>query len=58
MEVPPYFPAYVSPIDIVMKKGGKWRKVWDGRVVNGEQIDVHFRMKGPETIMRLMLPKD
>jgi hypothetical protein len=51
--VPDSFPAYVSPVHIVPKKDG-WRKVWDGREVNAEQVDIHFRMEGPETVQRLM----
>ena len=55
--VPDEYAAYVSPIGIVPKKNG-WRKIWDGRVVNAEQVDIHFRMEGPETVMYLMRKGD
>ena len=57
IEVPPDYPIYTSPVHIVPKKNG-WRKVWDGRVVNNEQMDIHFRMEGPITVQRLMRPGD
>jgi hypothetical protein len=53
VEVPNWYPAYTSPVHIVPKKDG-WRKVWDGRMVNAEQVDIRFRMEGPETVQCLM----
>ena len=50
--------AYTSPVGIVPKKGGEWRKIWDGRVVNEEQMDIHFRMEGVETVQMLMRKGD
>jgi hypothetical protein len=55
--------AYISPVFMVPKKADekgavKWRKVVDCRAVNAEQIDVHFRMEGPETVQAAMLPGD
>jgi hypothetical protein len=53
-EIPESQVAYSSPVGIVPKKGGEWRKIWDGRVVNDEQVAIHFRMEGVETVQRLM----
>ena len=55
--------ACLCPVFIVEKKSPlgqpkKWRKVVDCREVNAEQIDIHFRMEGPETVQRLMLRGD
>jgi hypothetical protein len=57
VEVPNSFPLYTSPVHIVPKKDG-WQKVWDGRVVNLEQVDIHFRMEGPEVVQYLVQPGD
>jgi hypothetical protein len=53
VEVPNDWPYYTSPVGIVPKKDG-WRMIWDGRVENAEQVDIHFRMEGPETVQRTM----
>jgi hypothetical protein len=62
VEVPDDWPCYVSPVNIVPKHGVDengnptlaWRMIWDSRVVNAEQVDIHFKMDGPQTIQRLM----
>ena len=56
--VDPRWAAYISPVGVVPKKNGKWRMIWDGRVVNEEQVTINFRMEGAETVQRLMLPGD
>jgi hypothetical protein len=58
VEVPDDWPAYTCPVHTVPKKGGKWRLVWDGRAVNAEQVSVHFRMEGPETVQDVMKKGD
>jgi hypothetical protein len=66
VEVPDDWPLYVSPVNIVPKhsvgENGEailaWRKVWDGRVVNAEQVDIHFKMEGPQTVQKLMQKND
>jgi hypothetical protein len=58
VEVSRAWPFYTCPVHIVPKKGGKWRLVWDGRAVNAEQISVHFRMEGPETVQYVMRKGD
>jgi hypothetical protein len=50
--------GYISPVSMVPKKGGEWRMIWDGRVVNGEQVNIHFRMESPLTVQRLMRKDD
>jgi hypothetical protein len=52
--------GYISPSFAVKKKPGpdgklKWRKVWDGRRVNAEQVTMHFRMDSPETVKKVAL---
>jgi hypothetical protein len=54
VEVPNDWPAFTSPVHTVPKKGNEWRMVWDGREVNAEQVSIHFRMEGPETVQYLM----
>jgi hypothetical protein len=63
MEIPFEEAGYISPSFAVKKKPGpdgkkKWRKVWDGRRVNAEQITIHFRMDSPETVQQVALPGD
>jgi hypothetical protein len=58
IEVPWNYPAYLSPVFMVIKKGGEWRKVIDCRTINAEQVDIHFCMDSPETVQRLMIPGD
>ena len=55
--------ALLSPAFIVGKKTAleqppKSRKVVDCRAVNREQLDVHFRMEGPETVQKLLQQND
>jgi hypothetical protein len=57
-QVHPSFLAYISPIGIVPKKNGKWRMTWDGRVVNDEQLTIHFKMQTAESVQNVMLPGD
>jgi hypothetical protein len=55
--------AYLSPVFLVDKKmqpgqPPKFRKVVDYRQVNEQQTSIHFRMEGPETVQKTMLPFD
>ena len=59
--------GYISPVFIVPKppktdENGrlikKWRKVVDCRRVNAEQVNIHFRMEGPETVQQLASEND
>jgi hypothetical protein len=56
--VPNGWPFYTCPIHIVPKKGGKWRLVWDGRAINAEQLSLHFRMEGAETVQCILMKGD
>jgi hypothetical protein len=40
------------------QEGREWRLVWDGRAINAEQLSMHFRMEGAETVQRIMLKGD
>ena len=50
VQVPHTFPLFLNPVFMVPKKGGKWRKVVDCRMVNDWQTFVHFRMNGPDVV--------
>jgi hypothetical protein len=43
---------------MVPQKGGKRRKVVDCRMVNGQQVFMHFRMDGPEVVQVIALSGD
>ena len=58
MRVPSSYGKLISPVFMVEKKGGEMRQVWDGRRLNEEQVDIHFRMEGPETVRRLLIQRD
>jgi hypothetical protein len=46
---------FVSPSTVApKKKPGEFRKTLDLRFVNALQLDIHFRMEGPETVQQLM----
>jgi hypothetical protein len=54
-QVPHTYPRFLNPVLMVPKKGGKWRKVVDCRIVNGQQVFIHFRMDGPEVVQVIAL---
>jgi hypothetical protein len=58
LQVPHTYPRFLNPVFMVPKKGGKWRKVVDCRVLNLLQIFIHFRMDGPEVVQQIALPGD
>ena len=56
--VPPWFVKFLCPVFMVPKKGGKWRKVVDCRLLNEQQMYIHFRMQGPEVVQQIALLGD
>ena len=58
VQVPHTYPRFLNPVFMVPKKGGKWRKVVDCRMVNGQQVFIHFRMDGPEVVQVISLSGD
>jgi hypothetical protein len=56
VQMPHTYPRFLNPVFIVPKKGGKWRRVVDCRMVNGQQVLTHFRMDGPEVVEVIALP--
>jgi hypothetical protein len=63
MRIPRNQVACLSPVFMVKKKTSpgkppEYRKVVDCRKVNSEQVDIHFRMEGPETVQKLMMQND
>jgi hypothetical protein len=53
VRVPHTYPRFLNPVFTVPKKGRKWRKVVDCRMLNLLQIFVHFRMAGPEVVQQI-----
>jgi hypothetical protein len=58
VQVPHAVPLFLNPVFMVPKKGGKWRKVVDCRMVNDWQTFVHFRMNGPDVVHLIALAGD
>ena len=62
--VPHTMVKFLNPVFMVpkpKKKGEKkkrFRKVTDCRWINAEQIYIHFKMQGPETVQDVALPGD
>jgi hypothetical protein len=44
---------FYNKTHVVPKKGNKWRKVLNCQIVNSFQKDIHFKMEGPEDIIRM-----
>jgi hypothetical protein len=58
MQMPHTYPDFLNPVFMISKKGGKWRKVVDCRMTNGQQIFVQFRMDGPKVVQPIAQPGD
>jgi hypothetical protein len=52
------YPRFLNPVFMVPKRGWKWRKVVDCRMVNVQQVFIHFRMDGPEVVQGIALSGD
>jgi hypothetical protein len=58
VQAPHTYPRFLNPVFMAPKKGGKWRKVVNCRMLNLLQILVHFRMDCPEVVQQIALPGD
>jgi hypothetical protein len=58
VQVPHTYPRFLKPVLMVPKKGEKWRKVVDCRMVSGQQVFIHFRIDGPEVVQVIALSGD
>jgi hypothetical protein len=58
VQVPHTYQRFPNQVFMVPKNGGKWRKVGDCRMVNGQQVFIHFRTDGPEVVWVIALLGD